>query len=187
MNSSSSPQPPREPFNEVEANLGQPTLNANKAIPSRLSLPGKILGIDFGERRLGLAIGSLELGVATGLDTFDRKTRPDIWTPLSEIIRKEKISALVIGYPLRTDGLELANSKTMAVDAFITELETHTGLPVYREDEAYTSQLAEEALRARRGGKSTKGKRRTGKQKGEIDRLAACFILQDFLDRGGPA
>lgn len=118
--------------------------------------------------------------LATGLTTLDCRRNPDYLSALAEIIREEDVEAIVVGYPLRTDGKVAAGGKTEAVDAFIDKLEAAFRLPVHREDESFTSQLASQSLQAR--GKKKKGRRDYGRDKAEIDRVAACFILQDYLD-----
>jgi putative Holliday junction resolvase len=153
-----------------------------------------ILGLDFGERRIGVALSDTGKSMANGLMTIDCRSQ-DPLKVLAEIIREERVESIVVGYPLRTDGKTVPGGKTEAVDAFIAGLEGRFGLPVFREDESYTSQLAAESLRQRPGGMGPargkgKGKSRRGRggysaEKAAIDRVAACFILQDHLDRRG--
>jgi putative Holliday junction resolvase len=149
-----------------------------------MPLPGSVLGLDFGERRIGVALSDAERLLASGILTIDRKKQPDFWKPLEEIILRKKVSAVVVGYPLRTDGQRRPGDKTDAVDAFVKEVEQRFGLPVYLEDEAFTSSMAADSLRGRQsGGSRNKTPRDWARQKAEIDRVAACFILQDWLDR----
>lgn len=148
-------------------------------------IPGPALGLDFGERRVGVALSDAERMIATGLTTIDRKKHPDVFAALATIVRERKVTAFVVGYPLRTDGVERQGAKTEAVDAFVADLKGRFDLPVYLEDEAFTSSLAADSLRRRRPpSKRTKGPRDWARDKAEIDRVAACFILQDWLDRG---
>jgi putative Holliday junction resolvase len=159
-----------------------------------------VLGLDFGERRIGVALSDTGKTLASGIMTIDCR-RQDPFRELAEIIREERVEAIVVGYPLRTDGKVVPGGKTEAVDAFIAELEKRFGLPVHREDESYTSQLAAESLRQRPGGfgppgmgrGGSGGRRKKGRragyaaEKAAIDRVAACYILQDHLDRLGKA
>jgi putative Holliday junction resolvase len=138
-----------------------------------------ILGLDFGERRIGVALSDIGKTLATGLTTLDCRRDPNFLETLGDIIQEEGVEAIVVGYPLRTDGKTLAGAKTQAVDAFIAKLEAKFHLPVHREDESFTSQLASQSLKSR-----SKKKRRGREDKGAIDRVAACYILQDFLDNG---
>jgi putative holliday junction resolvase len=143
-----------------------------------------ILGLDYGERRIGVALSDVGKSLATGLTTIDCKKRPDFVEAIAEIVREENVEALVVGYPLRTDGREVPGGKTEAVDAFIASLERRLGLPVHREDESHTSQLAKDSLKAR-GGKRKRPRGGWAQAKAEIDRVAACYILQDWLDNRG--
>ena len=139
-----------------------------------------ILGLDFGERRIGVALSDIGKTLATGLTTLDCRQNPNYLSALGDIIREEDVEAIVVGYPLRTDGKIAAGAKTEAVDAFIAKLEAKFGLPVHREDESFTSAMASQSLKAR--GKKKRGRKDHGRDKAEIDRVAACFILQDYLD-----
>ena len=143
-----------------------------------------ILGLDYGERRIGVAVSDTGKTLATGLVTIDCRRHPDYLENLSRIVRERRVEAIVVGYPVRTDGKPAApGDKTAAVDAFIAALESRLGLPVHREDESFTSAMAAESLRSRsRGRKRGSGRGRAAHAKAEIDRLAACYILQDYLD-----
>lgn len=148
-----------------------------------------ILGLDFGERRIGVALSDPGKTLATGLTTLDCRANPGWMEALGDVIREESVEAIVVGYPVRTDGKTVPGGKTEAVDAFIAKLEAAFGLPVHREDESFTSALASASLKARAGGPA-RGRKKTGKAlarerqraKAEIDRVAACYILQDWLD-----
>lgn len=142
-----------------------------------------ILGLDFGERRIGVALSDTGKTLATGLTTLDCRENPRWLGALRDIIREEDVESIVVGYPLRTDGKVMAGGKTEAVDAFIAKLEEAFGLPVHREDESWTSSLAAASLKDRGGGKRKSGRGNRQKAKAEIDRVAACYILQDYLDR----
>lgn len=145
-----------------------------------------ILGLDYGERRIGVALSDSGKTLASGLMTIDCRAAKDPLDVLAEVIREECVAAIVVGYPLRTDGKTVPGGKTEAVDAFIARLEARFGLPVHREDEAFTSALAKDSLRQRPGGGRRPGrgrKRGHRNDKAAIDRVAACFILQDWLDR----
>ncbi len=147
-----------------------------------------VMGLDFGERRIGIALSDPSRLIASGYSTIDRRKTPDYLKALEAIIREEDVAHIVVGYPLRTDGRKLPGDKTEAVDAFIAELEARFGLPTDREDEAYTSSLAQEVLRQRGGLRHNRqNKHKREEDKSAIDRVAACFILQDWLDRQGKA
>jgi putative holliday junction resolvase len=145
-----------------------------------------VLGLDFGERRIGIALSDTRRQIATGLTTIDRRRTPDYLKIIDQIIREEDVAQIVVGYPLRTDGKRKPGDKTEIVDAFIAELETRFHLPVAREDEAFTSSLAQDSLRLQGKLQHHKhNKRQREESKAAIDRVAACYILQDWLDRQG--
>ncbi len=142
--------------------------------------PKKILGIDFGERRMGVALTDSSCTLATGYTTIDCKKNPQPLLVLCKIIEEENVASIVVGYPYRTDGKQ--GGKTEDVDVFIKELQKETALPIFKQDESYTSERAQEIIRFNR---PSKKKRKNFKQaKEEIDKIAATLILQDFLDKG---
>ena len=145
-----------------------------------------ILGLDFGERRIGVALSDPGKTLATGVTTLDCRANPGWMEALGDIIREEAVEAIVVGYPVRTDGKSMAGDKTEAVDGFIAKLEQAFKLPIHREDESFTSSMASASLKSRGRGKRKTGKamaRERQRAKAEIDRVAACYILQDWLDR----
>lgn len=141
------------------------------------------LGIDFGERRIGLSHGD-DLGFAFALPAALEPEAEARLARIGEEIQRRRVTDLVVGYPLRLDG---SRSKTTdAVDRFIAVLEQRFRLPVHRIDESLSSAAAEDAL-ARRKPRSAQ-ERRSQQRDGQIDSRAAQVILQDFLNsRGGAA
>lgn len=144
-----------------------------------------VMGLDFGERRIGVALSDPRRLLASGYTTIDRRKTPDYLKALAEIIRDEDVAQIVVGYPLRTDGKRKKGDKTEIVDAFIQELESRFKLPVAREDEAFTSSMAQDNLRERGLLNHNRNQFRREQDKAAIDRVAACIILQDWLDRQG--
>ncbi len=123
------------------------------------------LGIDYGSKRIGLALGNSETRIAQPLVTLDA-TAGDYWNRLSRLIRQHNVSELVVGLPRGLDGGE--TDQTKAARLFAGELAAFK-LPIHLQDEAGTSELAKE---------------RIGKKlafKAQIDAEAAAIILEDFL------
>lgn len=141
------------------------------------------LGIDYGERRVGLSHGD-DLGFAFPLPAALEPDAEARFARIGDEIRRRRITDLVVGYPLRLDG---SRSKTTdAVDRFIGELSHRFGLPVHRVDESLSSAAAESSLDRRKPRSAQE--RRTQQRDGKVDSRAAQVILQDFLDsRGGAA
>ena len=135
----------------------------------------RVLGIDFGERRIGLALSDPTETLATPLPTLKRRAgkRPP-WKELTEIVQARGVGALVIGLPLGLDGEETEWCR--AVRDFGTTLSERMGLPVHYVDERMTSVRAERAIR------SLGLPKKKREEKGRIDAAAAVLILQHWLD-----
>lgn len=122
----------------------------------------------MGGKRIGVAAATLEAGLARPLTTLQQGA--GFSAALEQIIETENAEALVVGLPRGLDGQVTA--QTQAVEAFANDLRArYTGLTVYLQDEAVTSKQAEAELQAR--GKPY--------QRGDIDALAATYILEDWL------
>lgn len=129
----------------------------------------RYLGIDWGEKRIGLAFAD-ELGVATPLSAaVDAKKKARL-ARIGGIVEARKVDAFVVGYPLNMDGS--AGFKAREVDAFVAELERRFRLPVHRVDERLSSHAVESAFR---------GGRKPARRSGAVDSSAAALILRDFL------
>lgn len=136
----------------------------------------RALGIDFGERRIGLALSDPTGTLASPLETVQRRPgkRPPLMR-LEEVARAHDVEALVVGLPLDLQGRETewcAEVRVMG-DALAGRL----GLPVVYVDERMTSVRAERALRAQ------DQPRHRREEKGRVDAAAAALILQAWLDR----
>lgn len=137
---------------------------------------GRVLGVDFGERRIGLAVSDPTATIAQPLPTLRR--RPGKRPPVAAIARlAEELGAreIVVGLPLTPEGEE--SEWTRAVRRFAEALAERTGLPVHLLDERMTSAHAERAVRA------LGLPRRERERKERVDAAAAVLILQAFLDR----
>jgi putative Holliday junction resolvase len=136
----------------------------------------RVLGIDFGERRVGLALSDPSATIAQPLPTITRRAgkRPPI-AAIVEIIVQNGVERAVVGLPLNLAGEETA--WTAEVREFAGKLAERAGIPVDFLDERLTSVQAERAVR------SIGLKRSEREQKGRIDAAAAVLLLQTFLDR----
>jgi putative Holliday junction resolvase len=143
----------------------------------------RILGLDVGERRIGVAVADLDGGRAMPLTTLRRAEEPSADTDaLRRLIEEQDASELVVGLPLHAGGDEgeQAAATRLWVEAVIAGLD----VPVTFRDERLTSHLAEERIgpmkRGRSGGPPTRSQRNA--YRARIDREAAAIILQDELD-----
>lgn len=135
----------------------------------------RCLGIDYGEKRIGLSFGD-DLGVATPLAALTTGTPAEREARLEALVRERRITDLVVGHPLNMD--DTAGFKAREAEAFATRLGARCGRPVHLVDERLTSYEAEQA--------TPKAQRRAVRRSGLIDSRAACLILQDFLDQRRP-
>lgn len=132
----------------------------------------KIMGLDYGSRRIGVAVCD-DLGItAQGVGTVIRKNRDSDLTTIVELTTRYGVERIVVGYPLRLDGSE--GIQCEKVNRFIRRLQTRLTIPVVRHDETLSTKEAEEILR--------KAGVRREKHRELVDRLAASIILQDYLD-----
>jgi putative Holliday junction resolvase len=128
--------------------------------------PNNILALDVGSVRIGVALANGIARLPQAFKTLDATS--DVVTELRQIIADEQVGVLVVGLPRNLDGQETA--QTASVRSFVKNLEQFE-LPIHFQDEALTSRKAEAELEAR-------GKVYT---KGDIDALAATYILEEWL------
>ena len=131
----------------------------------------RLIGVDYGRRRIGLAVTDETAVLVRGLPTIDRKKCGDCRAALAAIIASERPGALVFGLPLDADGRDTAMAAE--IRAFAEGIKKDSGLPVYFVDESLTSKKAAELLRFR--------KKKIRRDKSATDRIAACLILEQFL------
>lgn len=130
------------------------------------------LGIDYGERRIGIAKSDPTGVIASALTTLEVRSNKQALAAIAELIEEYKPSAIAIGWPLMPSGDK--GDKCAAVERFITRLRDIYNGPIHKIDERYTSQEAADIVHAHG--------QRVGRDKKRLDRLAAVIILQRFLD-----
>lgn len=129
------------------------------------------LGIDWGEKRIGLAFADA-IGIALPIPAAVAASKQARMQQIEETIHTRKVDALVVGYPYNMDGS--IGFKAKEVDVFIEALEKRFHLPVHRVDERLSSHSVEQGLRGQ--------KKKPDRKSGEIDSRAAALILQDFIE-----
>jgi len=139
---------------------------------------GRVLCLDYGARRIGVAVSDPSRTIASPLTTLVRRRgkRPP-WSALNELISSRDVEEIVVGLPLEMDGSE--GKWAGEVRRFGDEVARRTGLKVHWVDERLTSVEAERAVR------SSGLPRSKREQKGRIDASAAALILRSYLDRSG--
>jgi putative Holliday junction resolvase len=131
------------------------------------------LGVDFGERRIGLAISDEAGRIALPHSTLRRTSDRQAARAIAELARREAVGRLVVGEPRRLDGT--AGEAALRTRRFATRLAAETGLPCDLLDEALTSVAAAERLREA----GTDPRRHPER----LDAVAAQLLLQEALDR----
>lgn len=133
----------------------------------------RVLAIDYGEKRTGIAVTDSLKIIASALTTVETTA---LWEFLQTYLMKEDVDTIVLGLPLRL------NNELSAIEPKIQKLQRKIAhdfpqIKVERQDERFTSKLAVNAMIA--GGMKKKDR----KIKGNLDKISAAIILQDYLDR----
>jgi putative Holliday junction resolvase len=132
----------------------------------------RVLGLDVGARRIGVAVSD-PLGItAQGLETLYRRNKKHDFAYLERVIRAYAIKEIVVGLPLRMSGTE--GTQAEKIRAFAEDLRKHFKLPVHLWDERLTSAEANRLLRDTELSIEKRGK--------AVDRMAAILILQGWMD-----
>ncbi|SEQ75157.1 putative holliday junction resolvase [Solimonas aquatica] len=129
------------------------------------------LGFDYGEKRIGVALGDDLTRSARSLSAVPGGD----WSAIDRLIREWRPAALIVGLPLTEDGGEQATSQ--AARRFAEQLGQRSRLPVHGSDERYSSRVADERLREARAS----GRLGRRVRKGDRDGQAACVILEQWL------
>ena len=134
---------------------------------------GRIMAIDYGKQRVGLAVTDPSKIIATPLAAV---RTPEVLSFLQQYLQREDVEALVVGLPKRLDNT--ASDMTKTVNTFIKSLKKHfPEQRIFEQDERYTSKIAQDSLV--QGGFKQKDRR----HKEHVDKLSATLILQSFLKR----
>jgi putative holliday junction resolvase len=133
----------------------------------------RILGIDYGEKRVGLAISSPVGFIAQGLPTIERIDGTDYLEDLADVINEKEVDEIVVGLPKNMNGS--IGEKAEVVLVLVETLKSKFNLPVHTFDERLTTVRANRAMTGAKMSKKGKKKR--------VDMIAAQFILQAYLDQ----
>lgn len=135
----------------------------------------KVLGLDLGNRTMGVAISDELKFLARGVETirFPEQAFQDALNYVKMICEKEPIETIVLGYPKRLDNE--VGAQAQIVEQFKAMIETDIAIPVVLLDERFTSKMASDMM------KEQNLKRK--KRKTSIDTMAAAIILQSYLDQ----
>jgi putative holliday junction resolvase len=130
----------------------------------------KLISLDYGRRRIGIAVTDENGEYIKGLPTFDRNSSCDFISTLCGIISGHNPGRIIIGLPLDLNGDDTVMSKEIRL--FASELKTRLGIPLSFVDESLSSVEAAGIIMFR--------KKKERRKKGNVDRIAACLILEAF-------
>lgn len=134
--------------------------------------PGRVLGIDYGTRRVGVAVSDPLRVIAGAVGTLPNDTH--LIERLAAIVREQEAVLVVVGLPYAPDGGK--GTMAAAVEEFIRTLTPIVGVPVETWDESRSSIQAQDVLKA------SGMKKRRRRDKGLVDTMAARILLQEFLE-----
>ena len=132
---------------------------------------GRILGIDYGEIRIGMAISDTNKSIAFPFKTIKNKNINFLLDLLKKLCSEKNIESVVIGLPLGMNGKDTNQTKNVRIFSKSISI---LGLPIFFQDERLTSKSAKKSL--------IKQNIKTGHNKEKIDEIAATIFLQQFLD-----
>jgi putative Holliday junction resolvase len=133
---------------------------------------GRVLALDVGSKRIGVAVSD-PLGItAQGLETIQRQNKRKDMEALGQLLKEYEVRQVVVGLPLRLSGAEGTQSEKMR--RFASDLETHFGVTVHLWDERWTSTEANRLLRETDLSIEKRGR--------AVDRMAAILILQSWME-----
>lgn len=136
-----------------------------------MTVRGTLIGFDYGERRIGIAVGETSVGIANPLGHIDACANERRFEEIGKIVAEWKPAAFVLGVPHHGDGS--AHDVARLARKFGGRLGARFHLPVFYVDETLTSATAEADL---------KHARTRARRPGDVDALAATYILQSYFD-----
>ena len=160
---------------------------SSKLVTPNASATGKILAVDYGRARIGLAIAESLQGVAEPLGTLKRVNRNEDMRRLRELVRDNAVKLILVGLPLRLDGTrgEMAEE----TERFAARMRKQIAVPVEMVDERLTSWEAERLLEEEFGRKSKQidgASKKKSATKFTVDSIAATIVLREYLERCNP-
>ena len=131
------------------------------------------LGLDVGDKRIGIALSDETETLASGLPTYQRVGPRKDLQAIAKLVKDHGVEQVVVGFPRNLNGN--VGPQAEKVLAFVESLKKHVKVPVIPWDERLTSVVAEEAL-------IEAGVSRKDRRGGRVDKVAAIIILQNYLD-----
>lgn len=170
------PEERTEGMGDIVEPTGTAPESASPSAPSPLPSSGRLIGVDVGTVRVGLAVCDSDRKISSPHETYTRRSPQQDAAYFANLAEAESAAGFVVGLPIHIDGRE--GTKAIECRRYGAWLTAVTGLPAVFWDERFTTALAEDALWG--AGLSHK------KRKSRRDRVAAQMILQNYLDAGCP-
>ena len=143
-----------------------------KVFIENLNTAQTLLGLDFGDKTIGIAVSDKSLTIATPIKTIRRKSISKDLIELFDLIEVYNVGGLIVGLPLSLNGKE--NIRTEKVRKFVNAIELQKNIKIMLYDERFSSDVIFKELR--------KNHNSISKIKKKLDQQAAAYILQGFLD-----
>ena len=137
-----------------------------------MSVPGRALGVDFGAKRIGVAVSDELKMIATPLEFILAEPFAKFLARLREILREKEVELILVGMPRNMDGSY--GPAALKVQAFVAVLKAAVAIPLKTWDERLTSAQAQRFL--------IQGNVRRDQRKEKVDKMAAAILLQSYLD-----
>ena len=138
---------------------------------------GKVLGVDFGDRRTGVAVSDDSRVIAFPRETLECPRVEQAAAAVARLAAAEQVAEIVVGLPVNMDGSR--GPRAARTEEFLAELARRTAVPLRRWDERLSTKVAEAVL--------IEAGTSRAKRRGVVDKLAAQVILQNYLDAAGGA
>ena len=136
-----------------------------------MKFAGRLLGLDLGRKRVGVALSDETAAIASPLATIAIRDKRDLAGQVAGLIKTHGVVAVVVGLPVRLDGSD--NDFSAKARSLLDYLRQHLPVPVHPYDERFTSKMAQAAIHD--SGKRLKD------SKSDIDKIAAAIMLNDFI------
>lgn len=135
-------------------------------------MPGRVMALDLGEKRIGIAVSDPTRTIASPFMVLNRKSRADDFARYLAIVEEQAVTLIVVGLPITLGGEE--GQRAAWVRDYAEDFGRHIDIPIVFQDESLTTVTATDALHAQG--------RRGRKLKDRVDAIAATLILQSYLD-----
>jgi putative Holliday junction resolvase len=134
----------------------------------------RLMGLDVGDKRIGVALSDPDKTLARSLRVVRRRSQEADMALIATLVEEHEVERIIVGHPLRLDGS--AGEQAARIESYAEKVHTALGIPVVLWDESCSTQMAREAM--------IEAGRRRKERKERLDAVAAAVILQDYMDHG---